>query len=628
MLSSISFSECILFCSSTLLGYGPPSPELTQTQSTQERGSQRAAQNEEEQGDELFKDVDPKTLAAVLLEALNKPQADMMANKNGEEKDKVEEERETQRAGRDRDGRQELELVMAAAAAQGREEREREEDEERKRAEEEEERLTEKVTSRTTSQTVRVKEVEADAKGVASKGGQQEQEGGTDREKEEQLSPEELKNLETVLEEFQSYSTATKRERDSSTNQRESRGNYLDYLDRNGLVNNEIKPKAKGYDLSVSKKKLKWQQEQEENKNGPLYRGGNFMDDFNDNFENQEEENEEDEDDEEMLSPEEEEVRAKAEQEEVRRQAAEAQRAKVEEEKLADIASDMLLQYMVKQDGKKYNNAAEDKRSEEEDTNDDDDIDPQTIDKLIEISSKLHLPADDVVDIISDVEKKKKKDAPENLQFQHPLVPLPAPVAPSTALRAPAPPKPPKPNTNPFKAWFKDRASVKPSKQDSWIKQQWPFRAYPSYRFYQKPYSSYYPIYIPSPKPKARYYTKPSYSLNDILGNSMDYDFDYSLKRRYRPWAQPRQRAPPAFRRNLYFPNYVVPHPRTFKAVPMPKARSPLRRRPAFYYPPPASVVTRQDDYYSQLEQPQHDSDEELENFIEKVFLKRPRMFQ
>ncbi len=43
----------------------------------------------------------------------------------------------------------------------------------------------------------------------------------------------------------------------------------------------------------------------------------------------------------------------------------------------------------------------------------DDDIDPQTIDKLIEISSKLHLPADDVVDIINDVEKKKKKDAPE-----------------------------------------------------------------------------------------------------------------------------------------------------------------------------------------------------------------------
>ncbi|XP_076829564.1 uncharacterized protein vgf [Brachyhypopomus gauderio] len=609
--------------------YGPPSLELTQTQSNQERDSLRSAQNEEEQDDELFKDVDPKTLAAVLLEALNKPQADTTGNKNGEEKDKAEKEREIEGADRDRDGRQELELVMAAAAARGREEHEREEDEERKRAEEEEERLTEKVTSHTTSQTVPVKEVEADAKEVVSREGQRETERGTDTEKEEQLNPEELKNLETILEEFQSYSTATKRERDSSTGQRESRGNYHDYLDRNGLMNNEIKPKAKGYDLALSKKKLKWQQEQEKNQNRPLYRGGNFMDDFNDNSENQEEENGEDEDDEEMLSPEEEEARAKAEQEEVRRQAAEAQRAKAEEEKLADIASDMLLQYMVKQDGKKYNNAAEDKRSDEEDTNDDDDdIDPQTIDKLIEISSKLHLPADDVVDIISDVEKKKKKDAPENLQLQRPLVPLPAPVAPSTALRPPPPSKPPKPNTNPFKAWFKDRASVKPNTQDAWMKQQWPFRAYPSYHFYQKPYSSYYPIYIPPPKPKARYYAKPSYSLNDILGNSMDYDFDYSLKRRYRPWAQPRPRAPPAFRRNLYFPNYVVPHPRTFKAVPMPKARSPLRRLPAFYYQPPASVVTRQDDYYSQLEQPPRDSDEELENFIEKVFLKRPRMFQ
>ncbi|KAL7880215.1 hypothetical protein SRHO_G00024690 [Serrasalmus rhombeus] len=611
--------------------YGPPSSELPQIQSTQAGDGQQVAQGEEEEEDELFKDVDPKTLAAVLLEALNKPQGKTTNEENKNEgEEKAEEVREIQGAERDRDGHQELELVMAAAAAQGREEREREEDEERKRIEEEEERLTEKVTSHTTSQTVPVKEPEAATKEVVSKEGQQESERGTDEEKDEQLSPEELKNLETMLKEFQSYSTATKRERDSSTGQRESRGDYLDYLDRNGLMNNEIKPKAKGYDLALSKKKLKWQQEQEKNKNRPLYKGGNFMDDFNDNMEDQVDENGEDEEDEELLSPEEEEARAKAEQEEVRRQAAEAQRAKAEEEKLADIASDMLLQYMVKQDGKKYqdNNAAEDKRSEEDTNDDDDDIDPQTIDKLIEISSKLHLPADDVVDIISDVEKKKKKDAPENLQWQRPLVPLPAPVAPSTVLRTTPPSKPPKPNSNPFKAWFKDRASIKPSKQDFWIKQQWPFRTYPSYRFYQKPYSSYYPIYIPPPKPKPRYYAKPSYSLNDILGNSLDYDFDYSLKQRYRPWTQPRPWAPPAFRRNLYFPNYIVPHPRTFQAVPMPKPRSPLRRRPAFYYPSPGSVVTRHDDYYSQLGQPQRDSDEELENFIKKVFLKSPQMFQ
>lgn len=606
--------------------YEPSSPARTlpQIQFTQ-TGDVPETLNEEE--DELFKDVDPKTLAAVLLEALNKPQEVMREqDKKGGEKNKAEEDRETQSFDRESNGYQELELVRAAAEAQGREEREREQDEERKREEEEEERLTEKVTSRTTSQTVPVKEQEVVAKEVASKQEQQETEGATDGNKDEQLSPEELKNLETMLEEFQSYTTAMKRERDSSSGQRESRGDYFDYLDRNGLMNNEIKPKPKGYDLALSKKKLKWQQEQEKNSNRPL--GGNFMDDFNDNIEDQEQENGEDED--ELLSPEEEEARAKAEQEEVRRQAAEAQRAKAEEEKLADIASDMILQYMVKQDGKKYrgNNAAEDKRSEEDGANDDDDIDPQTIDKLIEISSKLHLPADDVVDIISDVEKKKKKDAPETLQWQRPLVPPPAPDVSSTVLRTSPPSKPPKPNTNLLKSWFKDRAPIKPNQQNFWIKQQWPFWTYPSYRRYQKPYSSYYTIYIPPPKAKPRYYAKPSYSLNDILGNSLDYEFDYPLKQRYNPWTQSRRRAPLAFQRNLYIPNYIVPQPRTFKAIPMPKPRSPLRHRPAFYYSPTASVIAPQDGYYSQVEQPQPDSNEELGNFIEKVFLKRPRMFQ
>lgn len=594
------------------------------TQPPEEKGSL----HDENEEDELFKDVDPRTLAAVLLEALNQPQKEKMSER--EEGMEVERQRDLQGADRDRDGHKELELVMAAAAAQGEDEKEREEEEEKKRAEEEE-RLTEKVTSRTTSQTVPLKEQVAPQEGatkeeVIKEEERQEPERGELGEEEEQLSPEEVKNLETVLEELQSYSTATKRERDTSTGQRESRGEYFDYLDRNGLMNNEIKPKAKGNDLALSKKKLKWQLEQEKNKMQPLQRGGNFMDDFTNNLADPEEEDEEDQEDDEQLSPEEEETRAKAEQEEVRRQAAEAQRAKAEEEKLADIASDMLLKYIVKQDKKKYqdNNGAEDKRSDEEDTSDDDDdIDPQTIDKLIEISSKLHLPADDVVDIINDVEKKKKKDAPENLPWQRPLVPPPAPIAPSTLLRKPPPSKPPQPNTNPLKAWFKDRTSVKPSKQDIWMRQQWPFRTYPSFKFYQKPYRGYYPIYIPPAKPKSRYYSKPSFALNNVLGNSLDYDFDYSPRRKPRPWAQSRQRAQPAFQRNLYFP-----HPRTFKAVPMPKPRSPPRHWPSFYYPARAPVVTREDDYYSPLRQPPQDSEEELENFIERVFMKHPRMFQ
>ncbi|XP_042583407.1 neurosecretory protein VGF [Cyprinus carpio] len=609
--------------------YAASSSAQQQAQYTQPAEEQGTQHEKNDEGDELFKDVDPRTLAAVLLEALNQPQKERMSEReNGGAE--VEKEKDLQGSDRDRDGHKELELVMAAAAAQGEDEKEREEEEEKKRAEEEE-RLTEKVTSRTTSQTVPLKEQVVQQEGatkeeVIKEEVRQEPERGELAEEEEQLSPEEVKNPETMLEEFQSYSTATKRERDTSIGQRGSRGEYFDYLDRNGLMNNEIKSKAKGNDLALSKKKLKWQLDQEKNKIQPLQRGGNFMDDFSNNLADPEEEDEEDQEDEEQLTPEEEETRAKAEQEEVRRQAAEAQRAKAEEEKLADIASDMLLKYIVKQDKKKYqdNNGAEDKRSDEEDTSDDDDdIDPQTIDKLIEISSKLHLPADDVVDIINDVEKKKKKDASENLPWQRPLVPPPAPVAPSTLLRKPPPSKPPQPNTNPIKAWFKDRASVKPSKQDIWTRQQWPFRNYPSYSFYQKPYRGYYPIYVQPPKPKSRYYPKPSFSLNDVLGNSRDYDFDYSSRRKSRPWAQSRQRVQPAFQRNFYFP-----HPRTFKAVPMPKPRSPPRRWPSFYYPARAPVVTREDDYYSPLRQPPQDSEEELENFIERVFMKHPRMFQ
>lgn len=604
--------------------YAASSSAQKQAQYVQQADKQGVLDDVPEEDDELFKDVDPRTLAAVLLEALNNSQKQNIEREdNAAEEEK---ERDLQGADRDRDGHQELELVMAAAAAQGKEEKEREEEEEKKRAEEEEQ-LTEKVKSHTTSQTIPLKEPvapqdEVTKEEVMRDEERQEPEKQGMGEEEEQLSPEEVKNLETMLEEFQSYSTATKRERD--TVHRESRGEYFDYLDRNGLMNNEIKPK--GNDLALSKKKLKWQLEQEKNKNRPLQKGGNFMDDFNNNFADPEEEDEEDQEDEEVLSPEEEETRAKAEQEEVRRQAAEAQRAKAEEEKLADIASDMLLKYIVKQDKKKLQDGAEDKRSDEEDTSDDDDIDPQTIDKLIEISSKLHLPADDVVDIISDVEKKKKKDAPENQPWQRPLVPPSAPVATSALLRKPPPSKPPQPNTSPLKTWFKDRASVKPGKQEIWTRQQWPFRAYPPYNFYQKPYRGYYPIYIQPPKPKSHYYSKPAFSINDVLGNSLDYDFDYSSRRKPRPWAQSRPRPPPAFQRNLYFPNYMVP--RTFKAVPMPKPRSPPRRWPSFYYQARAPVVTREDDYYSPLRQPPHDSEEDLENFIERVFVKHPRMFQ
>ncbi|KPP65006.1 neurosecretory protein VGF-like [Scleropages formosus] len=593
---------------------GAPQPSVVQTKKepTVEQGEVGAPQTPSEEEDELFKDVDPKTLAAVLLEALNHQGDEKKISRESEkeEVEKGEEEKEIQGADRDRDGRQELELVMAAAVAQDKENQEREN--ERKK---EEERLTEKVKSRTTSQTMPVKS-------------QPEQEvikEEKEKEEEEQLSPQEVKNLQTMLEELQHYSTANKREWDLAGH-RESRGSYTG-MDQE-FLDNEINPKPKGYKLALSKKKLKWQEEQKKKKQ-PLFRGGNFMDDFDTNSQEEDDDDNKDQE-EEMLSPEEEEARAKAEQEEVRRQAAEAQRAKAEEEKLADIASDMLLQYMIKPDGKQNqvqtkkvslgNNVEEDKRSDEEDdTNDEDDIDPQTIDKLIEISSKLHLPADDVVDIISDVEKKKRKDTPENLPWHRPLASPPAP--------APAPintqPKQPTQLSRPSKTWFQDKTLVKQNKQDLWPKPQKQFWTYPAYPFYQKPYPGYYPIYFPPPKPKPRYYTKPTLSFSNLFGNTMDYDFDFSPKRRLRPWNQP------AFRQNLYVPNYILPNPRTFKPVPvpMPKPRSPPRRHPSFYYPPAAPLIPRDEDYFTPMGQ-QPNSDQDLENFIEKVFLKRPRLFQ
>lgn len=180
-----------------------------------------------------------------------------------------------------------------------------------------------------------------------------------------------------------------------------------------------------------------------------------------------------------------------------RRQAEATRQAAAQEERLADLASDLLLQYLLQggarqrglggrglqqeeeeresereqeeeaeaeeaerarqnallfaeeEDGEA---GAEDKRSQEEtpshrrkeaegaeeggeEDDDDEEMDPQTIDSLIELSTKLHLPADDVVSIIEEVEekRKRKKNAP------------PEPVPPPRAAPAPAHARSPQP---------------------------------------------------------------------------------------------------------------------------------------------------------------------------------------
>lgn len=432
--------------------------------------------------------------------------------------------------------------------------------------------------------------------------------------------------------------------------QRKIRG-YFQNIDL-GLQDNEILPPLKGYkayntQLARAGKKPHWQ----ENWMGKQpAKGGNFMDDFEGEGEELEEEVEEEE---ESLTRMEEEARARAEKQEVLRQQEEAERAREEEQRLADIASDMLLQYM----GRKQQaymkprqkssmgaatNTAEDKRSEEV-LPDEDDLDQQMIDRLIEISSKLHLPADDVVEIISDVEEKKKKrkelllqpasNKPVAPRFR-PLVPPPLAAPPFYHYTASKNPKkaPYKYNKS-NKKWHKDKVKsykqdywYKPQKQlDYWYKPQKQFLAFPSYPYYQKPYRAYYPVYFPYPK--AEYFGKPLPSRDQQFG-PQELDLQSPRRRnraRGKNGAQGwRQQPAPRLPLTPYISNYILPHPRTYQPLPPPKPITPPRRgrRPPYYYP----QVTPGDDYEEDGLVPQLDSEEELENFIERIYMKR-RMY-
>ncbi|XP_030157343.1 neurosecretory protein VGF [Lynx canadensis] len=130
----------------------------------------------------------------------------------------------------------------------------------------------------------------------------------------------------------------------------------------------------------------------------------------------------------------------------------EAAEAEAEAEEAERARQNALLFAEEEEDGEA---GAEDKRSQEEmpghrrkeaegaeeggeEEDDDEEMDPQTIDSLIELSTKLHLPADDVVSIIEEVEekRKRKKNAPPE-PVPHPRA-APAP----THVRSPQPPPP------------------------------------------------------------------------------------------------------------------------------------------------------------------------------------------
>ncbi|KAM8834758.1 uncharacterized protein ACB058_016257 isoform 1-T2 [Synchiropus picturatus] len=419
--------------------------------------------------------------------------------------------------------------------------------------------------------------------------------------------------------------------------QRSARG-YFQNIDL-GLQDNEILPPLKGYkayntQLAWAGKKKHWQENQAGERRA---KGGNYMDDFEDGGEEVEEELEEEE---ESLAHMEEEARAQAEKQEVLRQQEEAERAREEEQRLADIASDMVLQYMGRKSFMKprqkssgaAGNTAEDKRSEEakqDEDEDEEDMDQQMIDRLIEISSKLHLPADDVVEIISDVEEKKKKrkellqqpGGPVAPRFR-PLVPPPLASPPARHYTASRNPKkaPSKYKHKKWPKWYKKDDWSRPQKQlDYWYRPPKQFLAFPSYPYYQKPYRAYYPVYFPHPK--HRYFGKSPPPREQPYGREFD-----SPRRRARPgkargagWSPP-----PDLPLTPYISNYILPHPRTYQPLPPPKPMAPPRRgrRPPFYYPPAAAG----EDYEEDGLVPQLDSEEELENFIERIYMKR-RMY-
>lgn len=637
------------------------------------RHEERASIHRDEKKEELFKDVDPRKLAAVLLEALNRSQVErgrpeeeeMKAERRAVKKQEVNEEG----ADRHRDGREELEMLIASHGK----DRGIEEEEERKRAMEEEERMTEKVNSHTTSQTIQVQKppgsetLSENGNGSSPTADQNNEED----EEEEQLNPEELKSLETMMKEFPRLNTVTEREVEVERRQTRAFSSY-----------NDVIPKHKGTDLALTKKKLKWQEETQKALFFPKFDSDNSIEQLEEKKyggmaaqppppeEQEEKDDEPEEEEEEVLSPEEEEARAKVEQEEMLRQAAEAQKAKMEEEKLADIASDMLLRYMVKQNhGKKkhsspLSNAAEDKRSnEEQEVIEENDIDPQTIDKLIEISSKLHLPADDVVDIIADVEKKKKKDtSPQLMSFwQRPPSTPSASFLPgwqaSNQNSIPVS-KQPSPAANLLKTWFQEKNKlrsenfqkklskslqvspgfwsqpqlVKQNRHFNPLKSAWtryPVYPYAYASYYQRsPFLDYYPIYLPpAPRPKPQYYiSKPPAALNSLWGGSVD---TFPPRRPYQSWVQPQLRKPPVrLQHKSYYNSYPPQFSRPLQRVRIPEERPPPQTglvsslQKMFDNSVQVPSVTRNSEPGRKADSSSLD---DLETYIQQILMERPQ---
>ncbi|XP_006859720.1 PREDICTED: neurosecretory protein VGF [Chrysochloris asiatica] len=189
----------------------------------------------------------------------------------------------------------------------------------------------------------------------------------------------------------------------------------------------------------------------------------------------------------------------------------EAAEAEAEAEE-AERARQNALLFAEEEDGEA---GAEDKRSQEEtpghrrkeaegaeeggeEEDDDEEMDPQTIDSLIELSTKLHLPADDVVSIIEEVEekRKRKKNAPPE------PVPPPRDAPAPTHVRSPQPP-PPAPAHDELPEW---NEVLPPWDREDEVYFPGPYHPFPNYirpRTLQPPASSrrrHYHHALPPPR--------------------------------------------------------------------------------------------------------------------------------
>eukprot|EP00061_Rhincodon_typus_P017954 g46905.t1 len=319
-----------------------PEGETEKFKSHQDRSAPSQPNMESSFDDELFKDMDAKTLTAILLQAL-----------------KVDEEQPSAREEpRQRDGGANPSTNLASPEV-------------------EPNNLTENVKSKTRVGKTQRSPVSRES---------EESDWRIGEDEEDSLTPQNIDRLETMLQDMERYSAATKRERSNTAQRSLAKGDE-------SMENDVLRDLDVLEDLVGRKEKYSdYEESQEDTRSRVKY------------------------------SP----------------KAQEGNTWKGSKQRATDRASDLLLQYLLRGEasqeeeeeekvrdnrrkvgGDSEDSASQEKRSDEdEDEDEDEDIDPQTIDRLIEISSKLHLPADDVIDIINDVEKKRK-DPTERLESRY-----------------------------------------------------------------------------------------------------------------------------------------------------------------------------------------------------------------